>query len=228
MASDALTGLKLGLDEVADLIRADPTPSGGMSPDPALTRSVTRACIVILCSHFERYLRAINEGVTVLINASQIDGDALPETFRLQHSQVAIDELARTEWTHRAGALQQLVQVDAWLWGQTVKGPLDHERIIRWMRTPGPNEVLRLYELWGIPDVFTAITRSDRARSEFFLKLDELVRKRNDIAHGNLAVEATIGDIRAYQSTVATFCDRADRRLARVLRVALGIECDWY
>ena len=228
MASDALTGLKLGLDEVTDLIRADPTPRGGMSPDPALTRSVTRACIVILCGHFEQYLRAINEGVTELINLSQIEGDALPERVRLQHSQVAIDELAGMEWTHRADALQQFVHVDAWLWGQTMKGPLDHARIIRWMRTPGPNEVLRLYQLWGIPDVFTAITRSDRWRSDFFLRLDELVRKRNNIAHGDLTVEATIGDIRAYRLTVAAFCDRADRRLARVLRVTLGIECDWY
>jgi len=118
MASNALAGLKLGLEEVADLIRADPPPRGGLSPDPALTRSVTMACIVILCSHFERYLRAINEGATALINVSRIEGDALPERFRLQHSQVAIDQLGRMEWPRRADALQQFVQADAWLWGQ--------------------------------------------------------------------------------------------------------------
>ena len=147
MASESLSGLNLGLEEVRDLVRADPTPKGGMSPDPALTRSVTRACIVILCGHFERYLRAINEEVIELINVSNIEGTLLSERFRLQHSQDAVDQLAMTEWTHRAGALEQFVQADAWLWGKTGKGPLDHARTIRWMRTPGPQEVRRLYQL---------------------------------------------------------------------------------
>jgi hypothetical protein len=131
-------------------------------------------------------------------------------------------------WTNRAAALQRFVQFDVWLWGQTGKGSLDHAHIIRWMSTPKSLEVLRLYQLWGIPDVFSAITRLVRTRSEIFLKLDELVHKRNNIALGDLAAEATIGDIREYQDTVAKFCDRADRHLAKFFRLKLGIECNWY
>lgn len=228
MPSDAHQALRRGLEEVSDLLRADPTPRGGLSPDPALTRAVTRACVVILCSHFERYLRSANEEAVGLLNRSKVKGESLTERLRLQHSRVAIRELANTEWTRRADGLRRFAQVDAWLWSKAEKDLLYHERIMQWMKSPKPQEVIRFYRLWGIDDIFTAITRRPHTRQQLFLKLTELVEKRNNIAHGDIATETTANEVREYQKTVAKFCDRVDRRLARKLRVSLSVNCDWY
>ena len=183
--------------------------------------------MVILCSHFERYLRSANEEAVALLNESQVQSQLLPERLRLQHSRMAIDELANTEWTRRSGNLQHFVQMEAWLWGNAEKGPLEHGRIMQWMKTPDPREVIRFYHLWGFNDVFGRITRRSHTRRQFFLKLTELVEKRNNIAHGDFSTEATAGEVREYQRTVAMFCDRVDRHLARKLRVSFGLHCNW-
>jgi len=228
MPSDAHQVLEQGLDEVSDLLRADPAPRGHLSPDPALTRAVTRACVVLLCSHFERYLRSVNEEAIALVNESEVEGGALPERLRLQHSRVAVRELTDQQWTHRAQGLRVFAQGDAWLWSQAAKGPLNHRRIMQWMKSPTPKEVRRYYQLWGIDRVFERITRKTSTKRQLWLKMTELVDKRNNIAHGDLATEATAKDVRSYRETVGRFSDRVDRLLARILRVSLGIDCDWY
>ena len=60
------------------------------------------------------------------------------------------------------------------------------------------------------------------------MKLTELVERRNNIAHGDFGTEATPREVRDYRKTVAIFCDRVDRRLARTFRVSFGMDCNWY
>jgi hypothetical protein len=228
MPSGAYQALEEGLAEVAHLLRADPTPRGKLSADVGLTRAVTRACVVILCSHFERYLRAVNEEAVGLVNQSGVQGQSLPEGLRLQHSRVGIRRLAATEWTKRGAGLRDFAWSDAWLWCIAEKGQLDHASVLDWMKSPMPRNVRRLYQLWGVDDIFRSITRRTNTRRQLFLKMRELVEKRNNIAHGDIATEATANEIREYQATVAVFCERADRLLGRKLGGPLGVGCPWY
>jgi hypothetical protein len=229
MPSESYPVLLEGLDEVSLLLGADPTPKGKISQDPGLTRAVTRACVVILCSHYERYLRSINEEAVLLLNNEvDFDADLLTEKFRLRHSKISIDELSTTKWDNRSNGLQMFSRKEAWLWSEADKGILDFKRIIQWIKSPKPFEVIRYYELWGINDIFTSITRTPHTRGHLFRKLTELVEKRNNIAHGDFSTEATPNDIREYQNNVKNFCTRADRYLARKLRNSLGVNCTWY
>ncbi len=228
MPSDAFKSLQLGLHEIVDLLRADPTPKGGISPDPPVSRAVLRSAVVILCSHFERYLRSVNEESISLINDSNVAYGLIPETLRLEHSRDAIDSLAKTEWSNRAKGLIDYTSNDAWLWGTADKGNLDHRHVIQWMRSPAPKYIARFYRTWGIEDIFSSITRKSHTKRRFYLKIKEFVEKRHNIAHGDFATEATIDEVREYQFVIRLFCDRVDRRLFRILSSELGLPCSWY
>ena len=96
------------------------------------------------------------------------------------------------------------------------------------MKSPKPREVVRFYRLWGINDIFDAITRKASTKRKLYLKMSELVEKRNNIAHGDIGTETTRKEVREYREIVATFCCRADRQLASKLKRPLRVGCPWY
>ena len=227
MSSSALSGLQDGISEVRDLQAANPTPPGGLPSCPQVVRAINRASVVLLCSHFERYLRNVNEEAVAVVNQAVIRGAALPDRLRLQHSRIAIEELCGTSWENRADKLAELVKGDGWLWGDSPRAGLEHERLLRWMRSPLPKRIKRFFELWGVTDVFSRVTRQAHTRQRMWLRLQELVEKRNDIAHGEAGTEATYQDISSYITTVHTFCKRADGVLGRTLSQRIGTGRPW-
>lgn len=227
MPSDALKSLLVGIEEVRDLQAANPTPPGGLPDRPRVVRAINRGSVVLLSSHLERYLRGLNEEAVGVIDAATIGGSALPETLRLQHSRIPIGDLAESQWDNRAAMLSQFVAKDGWLWGSTPKANLDHDRLLRWMKSPSPERILRLFKLWGVSDIFSAVTRQPHTRQRMTLKLKELVDKRNNIAHGDPGAEATYKDIATYVAVVRTFCTRADGVLSRLLAAKAGGSRPW-
>jgi hypothetical protein len=213
--------------EVAELQAADPTPVGAAPVDAGRTRVVARASVVLLSSHFERYVYAINEEAARVLNESQVFGDSLPEDVRLLHSKPSIDGLLEQAWESRAPGLTQFVASEAWLWREAMVGVLEHERFLSWMKAPTPHSLLRYYRYWGIQDIFEAITRQQHTRTNLWLKIDELVRKRNNIAHGDATTEATTADVRSYREATRVLCERAERQLARALAKLPGVEVPW-
>ena len=173
MPSEALKSLLAGIEEVRDLQKANPTPPGGLPDRPRIVRAINRASVVLLSSHLERYLRGVNEKAVGVVNASTIDSSGLSERLKLQHSKIPIDELAESQWDNRGQMLSQFVATDAWLWNSSPKADLDHERLLRWLRSPSPDRALRLFKLWGVPDIFSAITRKRHTRNRMWLKLEE-------------------------------------------------------
>lgn len=228
MASVALNGLLLGLEEARDLQRANPTPLGGISARPRVTRAINRACVVMLSSHLEKYVHSINEEAVALVNASGVPSERVPIQMRLQHAQPRIDDLGKTQWNNRGPQLESFSANEAWMWSAGLCGLIDHARLLVWMKTPKTKQLVRYYKLWGIEDIFADITRTPITKHRLLLKLDELVEKRNNIAHGDIHADATPKDLTEYILTVKNVCERADRRLARALRKDLGVSCPWY
>ena len=225
--SAALQALELGVDEVDHLLSTDPTPKGGLSPAPQATRAVIRAAVVILSSHFERYVRAVTEEAVTVINQQGVDAGRLTEALRLQHSRIAVDQLIERVWEQRATRLSEFIVSEGWLWSDAQRADLDARRLLTWMKSPMPLQLLRVFGLWGIDDIFARITRKSHTRGRLFYRLTELVEKRNNIAHGEFRVDATRSDIEAYQDAVRVFCRRADAALARALKQRLGIMDAW-
>lgn len=219
MASEALVNLFAALDEVKALQRANPSPAqGGGFSRPQVARAIGRAEVVLLCSHFERYLYALNEESVAHLLSLAIDADRLSEELRLVHSRDLVDQLGRVQWNARSEKLRYFSATESALWrSSTPLATLDHERLLAWMKAPTCKSIVRAFRMWGIDDIFRAITRTPVNRQRLWLRLTELVDKRNAIAHGDLTVEARYLDIRQYQSAVRTFCTRADRRMSLAL-----------
>jgi len=217
VASASLLAFRRGLLEVDELQQADPTPVGATPLNPETTRVIGRACVVLLSSHFERYIYAINEEATQRLNEEEVKGDLLPERIRLLHSSVPVDVLLGTSWENRAEQLASLIENEAWLWTNGAKGVLDHNRLIMWMRAPSPRYLVRYFRYWGIENIFYSITRTSHTRTELQLRIEELVQKRNNIAHGDLSIEATHTEIDLYRNVTTVFSERSDRILGRAI-----------
>jgi hypothetical protein len=217
MASAAFRAFQHAVGEINDLERADPTPLGQQPADPTIARVVGRATVVLLSSHFERYLYAVNEEATRHLATFVTRGDEVPEMLRLLHARPALEALLETSWEKRGAKLCDFITTDGWLWTTAPPSGLAHGRLLLWMKTPTPANLVRYYRYWGIDDIFGAITRTVHTRTELWLRLDELVRKRNNIAHGDPTTEATQTDLKSYKHCALRFCERADRQMARAL-----------
>ena len=227
MPSQALDALGNGIAEVMELQRANPTPPGGFPGRPRVIRALNRASVVLLCSHFERYLYDVNEEAAIFVNGYRVPALQLPERLRLQQSRGRIDELAKSEWTQRGERLAAFVNEDGGLWMAGGVARLDHRQLMRWMKSPSPANVKRMCALWGIEDIFARITRRPSSKRHMWLKLHELVDKRNAIAHGDSDAEATSDDIKGYVKVVRALSQRADRVLSRTVGRYCGATVAW-
>ena len=217
-------GLLTGVNEVRALRAIYPTGLSRIGHARALAaRAHGRACTVLLCSHFERYIYAVNEEAIDWINAEQPSLNFVPVGLLLQHSRAPVDELARTEWIRRESKLKDFMSSNGPLWSaSTTPFFLDHSQLLTWLKTPKPEDLLRFYRQYGIQDIFRTITRSPRIVAQLRLDLKELAEKRNNIAHGDLSSEALKTDVTRYISAVAKFATSADWAFAQRLRRMIG------
>jgi hypothetical protein len=222
MPSAAMVSLTVAVQEVQDLLSAT-LSSGPLRLRWARARVIGRASVVLLASHFERYFYAVNEEAIGFLNG-RIASQNIPEPLRLLHSADAIDRVLNTQWDNRAPQLTAFITDEAWLWSNGQTGTMRADKLLIWMNSPKPSALVRYFRYWGIPDIFTHITRTPATRGRMYLLVTELVDKRNNIAHGDATEQATRLDVKRYAATVLKFCGRADRALGLVIanRFRLG------
>src|SRR5262245_25212618 len=104
MPSAAFQALTVAVEEVKNLLGAQ-LSTGPIPQRLARARVVGRASVVLLASHFERYLYAVNEEAVTFLNDQKVQCDAIPEQIRLLHSVEPIDRFLETQWLNRASQL---------------------------------------------------------------------------------------------------------------------------
>ncbi|MCA1840150.1 MAG: hypothetical protein LC723_07455 [Actinobacteria bacterium] len=224
MSSRALYQALNSFKEAESLLDLDPTPPGEMPEDVRRTRAIRRGAVVLLSGHFEAYVRNSQSEMIQAINDEQlVDGAVLAKELRLRQLNVALKPLTETAWLNREQSVRELILREGSHWDQRLAPVvLDADRILEWTRTPTAKNLIRLFRMWGIQDVFGSMTRAKHTRDQLFVDIDQLVKRRNQIAHGDTNVDPTREDVRRYIVSARTFATRADRQLARSCRNLLS------
>ncbi|OBF31122.1 hypothetical protein A5719_04620 [Mycolicibacterium peregrinum] len=187
-----------------------------------------RACVVLLCSHYERYLYGLNESLIDVLNQTAPRPDLLRSQMLLRQIKVPLEILTTRDWTQREDQLKELFKKynSHWTPGAGVTG-LDADANIAWMKSPKVKDVLRLFKMFGIDDIIFAVTRTDSARRDLKRELQGLVDARNGIAHGDQTIQPSGPELTKYLDSVARFCGRADKYASQSLSKQLGIARPW-
>lgn len=177
-----------------------------------------RACVVLLCSHYERYIYALNESAVDFLNQAQIKSTNVPLSLRLLQVRSAVDRLAETEWNRRESQLESLFAQYSTHWSPsaTISG-LDPVANLEWMKSPKVAAVKRYFRYFGVEDVIRSVTRTIGTRRTIERQLQALVDARNGIAHGDQNIQPSSSEISSYLTTVENFCNRVDKLMAQCL-----------
>ncbi|MGQ4414169.1 HEPN domain-containing protein [Streptomyces sp. SAS_269] len=225
MTSPARQELIVGIAEVKAL-RAFPPRSGnggassGRVSVAAAAMAHRRACVVLLCSHFESYLYNVNEQAVDFLNSCQLPAVRIPLEMRLLQARQPIDEMSLKQWVRREENLIEFIREHSSMWsngGGAVSlrpGPN-----LEWMKSPKVADVLRFYRLYGINDILKEVTRTQAGKKRVSRGIQSLVDSRNGIAHGDQTVQPVRTEITEFISVVDSFSERADRALSRRLGV---------
>jgi hypothetical protein len=162
------------------------------------------------------------------LGSCSLSASMIPINIRLLQSKGSIDVLAKTQWTSREGALIEFAEKHSPLWrDSTAITYLDPGPNLESMKSPQTKAVIRFYALYGIDDVFGAITRSSTGRQRLARELGSLVDNRNGIAHGDQTVQPQRTELTEYAKAVKDFCTRADKRLSSALCALSGQAPPW-
>lgn len=232
MGSSALADLLAGIAEVRALRghvpRRESVPKSQRATWAAAQSANRRACVVLLCSHFERYIYGANEEATDYLNASGVPSERLPERLRLLQTRQVVDDLALQQWDSRASKLGDFSTRHSPMWqpGHPVLH-LDAAATLAPMKSPKVKDVVRYFQALGIPHIFDEITRTEHHRRRLTRSLQALVDSRNGIAHGDATVQPLSAEVSEYSVAVRDFGTRVDRVLSRALGRLSGASAPW-
>jgi RiboL-PSP-HEPN len=192
--------------------------------------AVHRASVVLLVSHFESFLKLVAENFTDSVGSGQLESRQIPKGLRELHTFPKFSEILDcNNETQRAVLLKKLQSVMA-LWNDTAKpspGTLKASVLSRTVTNADSETIDGLFSLMGstvsvcdgdldIPD-----DEGETLPSNIRLGLTDVVKCRNDIAHGDVSRRPTDGDLERYIRFLETLAKRLDRKAAALTELVV-------
>ncbi|MGO1629168.1 MAG: MAE_28990/MAE_18760 family HEPN-like nuclease [Microbacterium sp.] len=194
------------------------------------SNTMCRAAVVLLVSHFESFLKSIAEEFVDAVGTGEVTSVRLPSGLRETHTIPRLEEIVLSQdSTQRASLLRKLGDVTA-LWNDTAKpsrGTLKPRIFARLVTSASPNVIDALFQRMGAQehacDGDLDIAIEDEVDTvNISVRVNEIVKCRNDIAHGDTERKPTPEDVARYTRFLSSFAGRLQRKATKLTTAVVG------
>lgn len=212
-----------GIDEVDLLLSLEQDDES--ASDAAAIR---RAAVVLLVSHFEGYLKQLCETYTDTVGTGEVFTRSISRGVRELHTLPRLAEILESnDDVQRHALLKKLSNVTC-LWTEDARPPagtLDADRLSRVVTNADSECIDTLFTVLGLTsrvcDGDVDLETPDTWEYPYLnirLTLRDVVKCRNDVAHGDLSRKPTRGDLLRYMAFLRAFARRLDSKFDTLLR----------
>ncbi len=190
----------------------------GQRPRPRdhLTRTnvLSRAGIVLLCSHLEGYIEALGRIAVVQLAERSIPKNSIARKFRYYFSRDIINEIKNTsDKEGLALKIENLVRRDIHIWDGSAhfSQPLLVEMFVGNFATPDHSNIKGFFGRFGFENFEGEL--GSRLKSNFrpcVNMVNQMVDQRNKIAHGESLTLGAPSDLQDMYSLVKLYCRHTD------------------
>jgi hypothetical protein len=224
----AIDSFGTGLEEVRRLLILDPSHErdlGTTDQAQEVGAGVRRAAVVLLVSHFEGFLKSLSEEMLDSFNDGDVETKKIPRGVRDLHILPQLSEIVSCKDERQRSTLLAKLPAISSLWNDNAKpsrGTLKAAVISRTVHTADSECIDRLFRTFGIDEVCSGEidVRSEASDSEeshnIRARLHDIVRCRNDIAHGDIDRKPTGDDVTRYIVFLEGFARRLERKSRQV------------
>ncbi|QTF73310.1 MAE_28990/MAE_18760 family HEPN-like nuclease [Arthrobacter woluwensis] len=184
--------------------------------------ALRRASVVLLVSHFESFLKEIAIEFIDEIGTGNLEARALPVGVRRLHTLPVLKSIVECGDSAQQQNLFKKIHDVAALWNDSSKPPrnvLKGELLRRQVTSARPDVIDGLFAMMGSStgvcdgDIDVPLADgTDVVPTSIRLSLEDVIRCRNDIAHGDSSRRPTAEDLERYIQFLATLAGRLQRK----------------
>jgi RiboL-PSP-HEPN len=225
--SSAWTEFIERLREVVQLWRTDPDSpyySGpGQASNLRLSAALGRSCVLLTSGHLQGFLEAVTQEFLEVIDASGIRAGIIPVVLRAElclrypYVHPAPSRAIKAETVHRAYLA---------LWEDNTgipSGTIKTDTLTDDVWNPWPRKVCDLLARADIDLRQMILSRHGQSYwDDLVTYVDDLVEKRNKIAHGDNSVQVAVSDVRRHTQWASRLARAADEAYGAQLVKLVG------
>lgn len=190
--------------------------------------AIYRASVVLLVSHFESYLKDIADRYSDVVNEGKLESRQIPKGMRELHTLPLLREVIESKNDQQRSALMKKLHPIMALWNESAKPPpgLLTSNVLSRAVTSAKGEVIdELFNLMGhsglVCDGDLDITLGDGETTtvNIRLSLSDVVKCRNDIAHGDSSRRPTGSDVERYIRFLEAMAGRLERKAEALMEL---------
>lgn len=211
-----------GVTEVRLLLSLSSAGDASPTDGQAKENAVRRAAVVLLVSHFESFLKSLAEDFIDEISVGGIEARSLPVGIRKLHSIPVLKGIVDSNDESQQLVLLKRVHEVATLWNDAAKPSpkaLKAGLLKRQVTSARPGVIDEVFAFMGSRtnvcdgdiDVRGA-DETDLVAINIRLGLEDVVKCRNDIAHGDSSRKPTLDDLERYMKLLVALADRLQRK----------------
>ena len=221
--SPVYSSLIVRLEEVKRLTSLAEVSGRGKatSANMATVDALCRGGIVLMSSHLEGYVKGLAERGIEMIAKNNVPKATLESEFRYHLSRDLIEEIQQSIHPDSISSrIEAFLERDMLIWNSDAAfvSPLPHDAFISGIAAPNHDNIKKLFRRFGYSSFEGDLGKNLKGDLPACRNMvNQIVDRRNKIAHGDPIIGATPQDLRDMQKWLLKYCRTTDK-----------VVCDWF